>query len=104
MAKKPEETQQPTTLPKVVSVQDDGLFYSNCSMIETSPFDISILFGKVRRRSNEKGEQSLVEVYERQVYVSHLQARALYEALGRSLHALSQQQGGSAVAPAKPEK
>ena len=104
MAKKPEETQQPTTLPKMVSVQEDASFYSNCSMIETSPFDISILFGKVRRRSNEKGEQGLVEVYERQVYVSHLQARALYEALGRSLQALSQQQGGPADAPTKPEK
>jgi hypothetical protein len=43
-------------------------------------------------------------VYERQVYVSHLQARALYEALGRSLQSLSQQQGGPADAPTTTEQ
>jgi len=32
---------------------------------------------------------SAVEMYDRQVYLSHLQARALYEALGRSLWSLN---------------
>jgi len=97
MAKSTEKTEQqaPASLQKVVSIKEEA-FYSNCTMIETSPFDISILFGKVRRRSDEKGEQSLVEVYEKQVYLSHLQAKALFDALGRSLQALSRQQGADA--------
>jgi hypothetical protein len=33
--------------------------------------------------SGANGQRSLVEMYDRQVYLSHLQARALYEALGR---------------------
>jgi hypothetical protein len=79
---KDEQTRQ--TMPKIVSMKDEG-YYSNCIMVETTPFDVSILFGKVRPRSNEQGQNTLVEVYEKQVYLSPLQARALYDALGRSL-------------------
>lgn len=75
-------------LPKMVSLREDA-YYANCTMLETTPFDISILFGKVRPRTDEKGQSSLVEVYEKQVYLSHLQAKALYEALGRSLGAIA---------------
>ncbi len=75
-------------MQKMISLKEDG-FYSNCTMVETTPFDISVLFGKVRPRVDEKGNRSLVEVYEKQIYLSHLQARALYEALGRSLASLS---------------
>lgn len=72
------------SMPKLVTMKDDG-YYSNCIMVETTPFDVSILFGKVRPRSNEQGQNTLVEVYERQVYLSPLQARALHDALARSL-------------------
>lgn len=76
------------TLPKMISLKEDG-FYSNCTMVETTPFDISVLFGKVRPRVDEQGNRSLVEVYEKQIYLSHLQARALHEALGRSLASIT---------------
>ena len=101
MPEKQEQKGQQTTMPKVVSVKDD-VFYSNCTMIETSPFDVSILFGRVKRRADDKGQQTLVEVYDKQVYLSHLQAKALHEALGRSLQALSQQQGDIADAQRRP--
>jgi len=39
-------------------------------------------------RPDANGERSLVELYDRQVYLSHLQARAVYEALGRILGSL----------------
>jgi hypothetical protein len=82
----------PVTRQKVVSLKEDG-YYSNCSMVEATPFDISILFGKMRPNVDEKGNRSLVEVYERQVYLSHMQARALLQALNRSLSQVTGQMG-----------
>ena len=99
--KKPQakpEQEQKTGLQKMVALKEDG-YYSNCTMVETTPFDISILYGKVRPRVDESGNRSLVEVYEKQVYLSHLQAKALYEALGRSLSSLTAQRE-AAKAPA----
>lgn len=92
MADDPQGKEQRQQLPKMLAVKDEA-FYANCTMVETTPFDISILFGKVRPRSDEQGNRALVEVYERQVYLSHLQAKALFEALGRSLESLSKQGG-----------
>jgi hypothetical protein len=83
-----EKAGQRPMMQKMIALKDDG-YYSNCSMVEATPFDISVLFGKIRPRMDDKGQASLVEVYERQVYLSHLQARALFEALGRSLNSLS---------------
>ena len=85
--KKAPET-PPVTRQKVVSLKEDG-YYSNCSMVEATPFDIAILFGKMRPNVDEKGNRSLVEVYERQVYLSHMQARALLQALTRSMAQVS---------------
>jgi hypothetical protein len=88
--------------PKALNLKDDG-YYSNCTMVETTPFDISILFGKVRPRADEQGTTSLIEVYEKQVYLSHLQARALHDALGRSLAAMGRRRDGE-EAPPSPTK
>ncbi len=72
-------------------------------MVETTPFDIAILFGKVRPVMDQSGQASLVEMYDRQVYLSHLQARALYDALGRSLGSLSRPAQQSGAQESKPE-
>jgi hypothetical protein len=90
MAKTPEQrgADQRVSVPKVVSLKEDG-YYTNCFMVETTPFDISLLFGKVRPKTEEQGQVSFVEVYEKQVYLSHVQARALFEALGRVMQAIS---------------
>jgi hypothetical protein len=82
------EPQQRSNVQKVLALKEDG-YYSNCCMVEATPFDISIIFGKLRPRTDEKGQAILVEAYEKQIYLSHLQARALFEALGRSLASLS---------------
>ena len=91
MAENEETKPQRPGMPKMVNIKEEP-YYSNCTLLESTPFDISILFGKVRPRTDDKGQGSLVEVYERQVYLSHLQAKALYDALGRTLTNLSQQQ------------
>ncbi|MBI4963396.1 MAG: hypothetical protein HY913_08965 [Desulfomonile tiedjei] len=100
MAEVKEDKQRRTQVQKMVSLKEDG-YYSNCTMVEGTPFDISILFGKIRPRTDEKGQAGLVEVYERQVYLSHLQARALHDALSRSLGSVSAQR---AVVPADSAK
>jgi hypothetical protein len=92
MAESKKTTEAPVTRQKVVSMKEDG-YYSNCSMVEATPFDISILFGKMRPNVDDKGNKSLVEVYERQVYLSHIQAQALFQALGRSLSQIAGQKG-----------
>ena len=84
MAENQQQAQQKAAVQKVVSLREDG-YYSNCTMVEATPFDISILFGKIRPKSDEKGQQVLVEIYEKQIYLSHLQATALHRALGQSL-------------------
>jgi hypothetical protein len=83
-----ERREQRQTLQKRVAFKEDG-YYANCTMVEMTPFDIAILFGKVRPVTDQSGQRSLVEMYDRQVYLSHLQARALYEALGRSVGSLT---------------
>ncbi len=52
---------------------------------------------------DQSGQASMVEMYDRQVYVSHSQARALYEALGRSLGSLSRPAQKSETQESKPE-
>jgi hypothetical protein len=91
MADNPQDREKRTPVQKVVSLREDG-YYANCTMLEATPFDVSVLFGKVRPKMDENGQTTLVEMYEKQVYLSHLQARALYEALGRSLSNITQQQ------------
>jgi hypothetical protein len=84
-----EEQQEPRQMPqKRLALKEDG-YYSNCTVVEMTPFDIAILFGKLRPITDSNGQGSLVEMYERQVYLSHRQARALYERLGQSLASLS---------------
>lgn len=90
MADSEEQKDQRQGLQKRIALKEEA-YYSNCSMVETTPFDIAVLFGKVRPMTDQAGQTALVEVYERQVYLSHLQAKALYEALGRSLSALNRQ-------------
>ncbi len=98
MTNNPSDREERKPLQKVVAVKDEP-YYANCTMVETTPFDISLLLGKVRPRMDEQGNRSLVEVYEKQVYLSHLQARALYDALGRSLAALRPQAVGGQTPP-----
>jgi hypothetical protein len=88
VANEEEKLGQRQDLPKRIALKDDP-YYANCTMPAMTPFDVAILFGKVRPTRDSNGQNQLVEMYDRQVYLSHLQARALQEALQRSLSALS---------------
>jgi hypothetical protein len=92
LADNPQDQDKRRPVQKMISLREDG-YYANCTMLEATPFDVSILFGKVRPKNDESGQPLLVEVYEKQVYLSHLQAKALYDALGRSLSSVVAQQG-----------
>jgi hypothetical protein len=90
--KQPEQQRQPQqqqqTLPKRVALKDEP-YYANCAMVQMTPFDLSILLGKITPVTDPNGQGQLVEVYDKQVYLSHLQAKALSDALKRSLSAFT---------------
>ncbi len=90
--KQSEQQQHPAqqqTLPKRVALRDEP-YYANCAMVQMTPFDLAILFGKITPVTNGAGQTQLVEMYDRQVYLSHLQAAALFDGLGRTISALRQ--------------
>ncbi|MFH1112745.1 MAG: DUF3467 domain-containing protein [Pseudomonadota bacterium] len=82
-----QQLRQQQTLPKRVALKDEP-YYANCAMVQMTPFDLAILFGRITPVTNGAGQTQLAEVYDRQVYLSHLQAAALFDGLGRSLSAL----------------
>jgi hypothetical protein len=83
--------------------KEDG-YHSNCTLVEMTPFDIAILFGKFRPVTDANGQGAVAEMYERQVYhLSHRQAMALYEGLGRSLASLRQLARQAEAQETKPE-
>jgi len=70
-----ERQERPAALQKRVSLKQDG-YYGNCTIVEMTPFDIGVLFGKIRPVANADGQASVVEMYDRQVCLSHWQAKA----------------------------
>ena len=56
-------------MPRIMSGQM-AIYYTNCTMLGTSPKDVSVFFGRYTPTANEKGEQVLAELYERQVYMT----------------------------------
>jgi len=67
--------------------QQMRVYYSNCAMVATSPRDISLFFGRYVPGSNEKGEQSMVELYENQIYMTVEQSEDLVRILTQTLEA-----------------
>ena len=47
MADEEQKQEQRQDLPKRIALKDDP-YYANCTMLEMTPFDVAILFGKVR--------------------------------------------------------
>ena len=81
------QQQQPGVPPKMMA-PNMGVYYSNCAMIATSPRDISVYFGRYVPGSSPKGEQTLVELYEHQIYMTLGQAEDLVRILTRTLEAI----------------
>ena len=62
-----------------------AVYYTNCAMVATSPRDISLFFGRYVPTSDEKGSQKLVELYERQIYMTVEQAEDLARILAQTV-------------------
>jgi hypothetical protein len=73
-----------------------AIYYSNCAMVATSPRDISLFFGRFAPVSDDKGSQTLGELYERQIYMTVEQAEDLVKMLSRTLDAYKFRRGESA--------
>jgi hypothetical protein len=70
-----------------------SVYYANCAMIATSPRDISLFFGRFVPTADEKGGQKLVELYERQVYMTLEQAEDLASVLNQTVQAFKNRKG-----------
>jgi peptide methionine sulfoxide reductase MsrA len=72
-----------------------GIYYSNCAMVAVSPRDISLFFGRFTPVSDNKGNQALGELYERQIYMTVEQAEDLVRMLTQTLQAFKARKRGS---------
>lgn len=77
--------EQMSSSPARAMARQMGIYYSNCAMVATSPRDISLFFGRYVPSSNEKGEQTLVELYEHQIYMTLEQAEDLVRILNQTV-------------------
>jgi hypothetical protein len=77
-------------------------YYSNCAMIATSPRDISLFFGRFAPVQDDKGAQTLAELYERQIYMTIEQAEDLAKMLAQTIEMYKSQRRGSGTAQEKP--
>ena len=89
---KQEGTEQPESQrtagqmgPSRVLARDISVYYSNCAMVATTPRDISMFFGRLVPASDEKGGQTLAELYERQIYMTLEQAEDLARMLTQTV-------------------
>lgn len=76
-----------------------GIYYSNCAMVATSPRDISLFFGRFTPVPDDKGGQTLGELYERQIYMTIEQAEDLAKMLTRTVEAFKSRRQGSGEKP-----
>jgi Protein of unknown function (DUF3467) len=91
---------QPQSGPARMMSERMSIYYSNCAMVATSPRDISLFFGRYVPGSNAKGEQSMVELYEQQIYMTLGQAEDLVRILTQTLEATkARMKAGSSSQP-----
>ncbi|MBI5568545.1 MAG: DUF3467 domain-containing protein [Desulfomonile tiedjei] len=79
------ETAQPQAGPAKMMSNQLAVYYTNCAMVATSPRDISLFFGRYVPTADEKGGQRLVELYERQIYMTLEQAEDLAKILAQTV-------------------
>lgn len=100
--KKPDsESAQPSTGrgPARMMSNQMSVYYSNCAMVATTPRDISLFFGRFTPLQDDSGNQSLGELYERQIYMTIEQAEDLVKMLTRTLEAFRSRRQGSGEKP-----
>jgi hypothetical protein len=74
-----------------------NVFYANCAMAATSPRDVSLYFGRFTPVSDDKGNQQLAELYERQIYMTIEQAEDLVKILTQTLQAVHNRRAETAA-------
>lgn len=81
------ESPQPTPAsgPSRMMSNQMAIYYSNCAMVATSPRDISLFFGRFTPVPDNKGGQTLGELYERQIYMTVEQAEDLARMLTQTV-------------------
>ncbi len=87
------DASQPSTGPTRVMANQLSVYYANCAMIATSPRDLSLFFGRFVPTADEKGGQKLVELYERQIYMTLEQAEDLAAVLDQTVKAFKARRG-----------
>ena len=87
------DASQPSAGPTRVMAGQLAVYYANCAMIATSPRDVSLFFGRFVPTADEKGGQKLVELYERQVYMTLEQAEDLAAVLDQTVKAFKARKG-----------
>lgn len=96
MADDSKETQagqgQTSGNPSRIMSRQMAIYYSNCAMVATSPKDLAILFGRYVPANDDKGQQSMAELYERQVYMTMEQAEELARTLTQTVQMMKQRQ------------
>jgi hypothetical protein len=79
---------QPQSGPARMMSERMSIYYSNTAMVATSPRDISLFFGRYVPAKDQGGGQTLVELYEQQVYMTVQQAEDLATLLSRTVEAI----------------
>lgn len=97
-------SQAPTGGPARVMSNQMAIYYSNCAMVATSPRDVSLFFGRLVPTSDEKGGQTLAELYERQIYMTFEQAEDLARMLIQTAQMARARRAEAAAKQSAPEK
>jgi hypothetical protein len=76
---------KPVSEPERRMSKDMTLYYSNCAMVGTTHREISLLFGRLAPATAGRGNAPMVELYERQIYMTVEQAEDLAHILVQSI-------------------
>jgi hypothetical protein len=100
-----EEKQQPSPQggPARMMSNQMGIYYSNCAMVAVSPRDISLFFGRFTPVPDNKGGQTLGELYERQIYMTVEQAEDIMRMLSQTLQAFKARKQAAGAQEGKQE-
>jgi hypothetical protein len=105
MAEKAEsQTQQTPPGPTRLMSREMSVYYANCVMVATSPRDISLYFGRFVPTSDDKGNQALSELYERQIYMTLEQTEDLIRILSQTMQTVKSRRNGAAGTTGGPSR
>lgn len=69
-------------------------YYAGCSMVVSSPVDICVYFGRYTLKDLETGRPNLVQLFEKQVYLTPDEAERVGQAILRTVQVFKAAQRG----------